>query len=394
MARVLVARTGSVVSTGGATSKSEGLETVSIVRHLKRQGHDVILYGQVIDDYSWLEQIGVKVIVPNIVGVNNEITLEAFHEKVWPSIEQLQDLRPQVWVNVAGGAYTRGVPTTQMRLLQAGIRYSGPILYANAKLRLPRVCVVTDPKCYPHEFEMTDPGGEANIPIAVLSQEHASFEKRINYSKWMIHARYSACEYWMTDGMMPRRPKNDPKFDVVIVANSHFTNPRVEGFRTSTWEKILKGFTGKTAIIGHGWEGWDNRGWLGTVPSLDDVINAMHDGWAGSMIPQKRGFNTTKIRLYALAGCAPLPHGRGEHLTYDVEGKVLDLDHPARISTRDGLTEADINRAFTFAVYHRDKIIHEVLEKTKPDFSMLDEVVDWVAAKRELNFRFGGYQKL
>lgn len=386
MATILVAKTGGAISVGRSTAKSEGFETVNVIWHLNKMGHKVILFGVVNGDTKMIED-HCQIIRPNLDGMKEDVTPGEFEERMAPALEEIRDLKPCVWINMFGGGYSRSIPTGETKMMAAAVRYSAPILYVCSKMCIPRVMVVSDPKTILREIEITR--YPQLVPAAILSQWDNVRKQSLFGSRYRVVDKHAKVEYWETQHLPINLDLSNKRYDIVVAANTHADNGKVDGGRMETWHQILDGFKGNVAICGDGWYGWEPKEqWLGVLPNRDRVHELMHQGWAGPMIPQVNGFATTKIRLKAMQGCVPIPHGRGGPLTYDLRGEIIPLDHPCRV-----LGKYDLERAFQYARNHRQEMLHMVLEKTRPDFSMLDEVVDLVQNGYTLE-GFGGMKKI
>ena len=275
------------------------------------------------------------------------------------------------------------------------VRYSAPQLYVMHKLKLKRYGIVTDPKVYKRDLEMASIWPECR-PLAVLSQESRVFNKKMYDQQYKIRAVYSGCEFWLTRDMKPREYRWPKEHPMMIAANSHVGKTGlIRHDRQGLWQEIIDACPNGTAICGTGWDWLDDQGrlrMLGTLPTMRDVLSSLSNSVAGPMIPQYPGFNSTKPRLYALAGCAPLPYGpagcRFPDWAYDRDERLLDLNSPWRFPGPKFDAKPD-----DYVEY-----IERVLDITTPDFTLLDQLIDATRSNVPVNAawyeKFGGYYKV
>ena len=312
-------------------------------------------------------------------------------ERLDPIVEKCRELNPKMVIVVEGATPTWSWPENPNCALVFAfcIRYNLPALYIIHKLNIPRISIVTDPKCYPRDSEMTTIWPNI-MPAAVLSQENATWTKIIQGKRVQFNAVASGVEFWNTTywHVPPTRELKDKV--VATAANAHFKNTRLHKHRHQAWEDVWKNWLPEhkheTVVCGKGWdkhEFFDSDVFIGVVKTHQDAWRVMSRGHYGPVLPQKEGFNSTKPRLHALVNSVPLLYGDGGYMTYDKDERILPLNHPARIRT-DGL-EGVIKRCHNI----KQEIIEEVLEKTTPDFKMLDDVIEFGPRPE-----FGGYKCL
>lgn len=365
MQTVVIARTGSpfFVTGKGASAIGED-DTQCVVERVADMGYNTVYFGHVKN--RELLRSDVKVLAPDLNGINEDSTGAEIAERLDPLVDELRRMDPVICLNVAGappswswtenpnGAFTQAF----------AVRYSCPALYMMHKLALKRALIITDPKVYPRDCEMSTCWPEI-VPCAVLSQEETVFRKTIQDVAYSVVCKYAACEFWRTQGWKRKTWQKTIPFS--ICAHSHRGNPRLGKGRDDIWPSILD--DPRFQVCGKGWEGTPQ--WAGVIPSeqLDEFIG---QGMAGPMIPQKVGFNTTKPRMYALNGTIPLLYGRGGPYTYDIDERILPLDSPFRIEK--------LSDPF-------DDCIEHVLKVTEPNWTMLEQLLEEGPNPE----KFGGY---
>lgn len=417
---VAIIRTGSpyFVSGGGASARGE-LDTDGFLRYLlTRDDLDVVFFGSIRGDYECLRDAGLHVIDIDEKWQGygpGELTFlsdEALRERFDPYVQELAAMEPVCFVESAGPtpSWSWSENPNFASVYDFAIRWSAPPLYAMHMIQAPRYTVVTDPKCYKRDLEMSLMWPEC-IPRAVLSQEDRVFDKTIGGTPYKVHAAYAACEYWFTAWLHQwvnleecfHQPDGHSGYqhDLHIAANAHLTENRLPKGRTDLWGDILRRCPpDETRVCGAGWDKhplYEERPdmFVGVLKTFEEVLTHMASGRGSPMIPQWPGFNSTKIRLHAMMGSCPYPFGGEDYfhpMTYDRKERVLSLSHPARWI--DGPPDLSSSQ--------RCDTIHLVLEKTKPNFSKLDALVDRTIESRRAGVpikfesdewlsQFGGY---
>lgn len=395
--RILVTRTGSPLYCNplgdrpGASPRGD-IDTAPLLRRLCDTYEHVAYYGDARDTELLPENLERWFDVPTkgVDCMHAHAVEQELMAHLDPVVEAVAEWRPTCVIEVSGPpstwAWVRN--PNWSTTLDYAVKWVAPQFYLYHRLQwLPRYCVVTDPKVYPRNSEMTTMW-PAVTPRAVLSQEQRTWQRKIAGVDVTTHAVYGACEYWPTYKLeqMPAVTLADSDIVWGICANAHLAEPRLPKGRTDLWTEIFDAIDMEgTRVCGAGWEKHPYYklypdAFVGsyTFPQLMKMLN---NSWMGVMIPQAPGFATTKVRLYALASCIPRMFGDGEHpMTYDRDARVLPLDHPSRFVL--GAEE-----------YPLAGVIEEVLEKTTPNYDLLDALVqepkcrwpepDWLA-------RYGG----
>lgn len=377
---IAVTRTGSPFFVSGVGSSARGdLDTEPVVRHLAARGDCDIVYFGVIRNAEALPD-NVRVIDVDARQFDRYSDDSHVEECLKPYVDQLRDMEPLCMIDLFGAVPTWSwvANPNYAMVFDFGIKYSAPALYAIHKLKLPRFGIVTDPKCYKRDMEMGSIWPEI-VPQAVLSQETLQFKKSICNTKFLCHAVYAACEYWLTDVFCPEQKEFEKTHDISIASNTHLGENRLPKGRENLWTEILERCDpASTRISGAGWEKhpfyylpeW-RESFVGVLKGFDNVLEHIGRGRGGPMIPQWPGFNSTKPRLYALMGSVPYLYGDGSSqydMTYDRDARVLPLNHPSRWVN--GPPHS----------YDAQETIELVLKNTVPDYSKLDALVDRILA--------------
>lgn len=386
---IVVAKTGAVYS-GGDTPGSKGeADTAPLLDYLTHRYPGRVAYFGLTncehtDGVQWFE--------PDLRGIDYESTGAALRERLDPVIARVNEAGGVgVVINACGWAPTWSWPDNPARatVFNPGVRYAAPALYLMHKTRSPRVCVLTDPKCYPRDGEMAT--WEHARPAALLSQSDRLMKKTVQGRPYMVRQVLSKCEYWGTYGLRtpPVLPVDERPYRVATCANGHFNEARLRGDRRETWDIILRRWLEDhacvTAVCGGGWEKHELArdmsygsadAFKGIIPTFYGMLELIGQGECGPMITQVAGFNSTKPRLHALVGSVPLFVGTDpDHPhTYDADERLLPLSHPTRV---DLSRDDDLERAAGVArTSEGQEVIQEVLAATEPDFSLLDECIE------------------
>jgi len=396
--KILLTRTGSPLYCDDtkATSPKGEADTLPFFRWLINQGHDVRYFGRVVNPENSPGQV---YSVP-LNGVDEWSSEDDIRERCEDLIEEVRLWGPVCCLDMFGYSPTWSTPKNPRfsSVQAAAIRYSLPQLLLMHELNLPRVGVVTDPKCYKRDLEMASIWPNVR-PVAVLSQEQTTIPKRMLDKQFMIHAVNAGCEFWHVWDWEPYEWLSDKRHDVVQMGHAHLKTSRIKNDgRQDIYEAWWcdREELNDPIVYGTGWEGQDVP-WGGTLPTLHDVRQVMQKSYGGPMIPQKYGFNSTKPRIHALSGSCPFIYGNdpGNPFTYDVDERILPIDHPGRIMEEESLAHY-MNR---FGRGNFEELRLEVLDKTEPDFSKLIDCIAALEAEEDTDTdawrqEFGGYQCL
>lgn len=373
---VVVIKSGSPCYVGGTGTARGDADTPAIIEHLVERGDlDVVFFGAFRGEIP-----GCRVMDPDLRGIFDPRIVFAsdadkIDERCKPYVDELRELGVACYIDSTGPEVSWSWPKNDQgaSLMISSARYGGPAKRLMHLVPSHRICVVTDPKCYPRDGEFARMWPSL-LPHAVLSQEQRVFDRRVSYVDYKIHTVRSGAEYWLTHRMEPIQ--NTGEWQVVVAANTHVTDPRVGGHgkrpqesdRALLWEEVLSRCdSSNTRICGSGWDKTaayerDPAMFVGILPTMQDVREFLSTGVCGPMITQRKGFASTKPRLYALSGSVPRFAG-----DYDCDAVLLPQDHPARWGHQS---------------YDIVETLELILERTRPNFSLLDRVVDECVAGR------------
>lgn len=396
---------------GDAEASPKGeYDTHETILYLLDAGHDVGFIGRIVGE----PDPRLKVFPLDLTGVDEMSDRDDITARMQQGLKAIREWGPTWCLNSAGPSMGRSMACEHTRSLAMACRYTGPAVVAMHELGLPRVCIVTDPKCYPKEAEMNEWAVEAT-PVAVLSQEDVTWDRVINGDKYRVTAVDSGAAYWATRRWPDRSQQNADEYTIAMCAHSHLTTSQLPQGRKDVWPRLLEPWLRHadsrelTRVCGGGWDEWAKE-WpevfVGLLDTRGDVQDFLRSGRYCPMMPQKVGFATTKVRMAAIEGNCPLFVGGGvtedgREWTYDAGYRVLDAMCPARIG--DHTIEETIAQCEEHG--NRERIVAEVMARTKPNFSKLDLVVeamdDWALARDVSAFsrpewlrEFGGYVKL
>ncbi len=405
--RVMVTRTGSPYFVQGHGTSAYGeWDTQGVVDYLRSQsGIDVCYFGPIRGGHLLDNVLALDV---DVRGFDELTSGDEIDERLEDPLAQLKEFDPQVCIEVFGATPSWSWPDNPNIAGTHGwcIRYSAPCLRAMNVLNIPRVGIVTDPKCYKRDLEMATMWKNIR-PVAVLSQEDRTFKKHMQGIDYLVHCVYSGCEFWSTAGMEQTRP--DKIFDLAVMAHTHINNPRLAKGRDAIWSHILDEWLkvdllrNSTCIIGKGWDkfsGYDPDTMIGVLKTWEAAIDHIGKGLASPMIPQWPGFNTTKPRLHTLVNSCPMLFGTGIHShTYDMDERILPLNHPARIpEDNDGKGLIRAWEGLTDEI--RQDAIDLAYKNTTPQHDLLDDLLSAFDCKPDQRpdtldpmwyLKFGGY---
>lgn len=381
MSKILVCRTGSTwhgESASFSTLTSQRNHD-AVVSTLLLAGHEVLqvgrLSGELLNTGRGARQLSWKA-GPGVLD----------HSEI---VRDIAAWKPEVWLECCGAAPTNVDPENERgSIVQAATwRYWYPAFKLLEALRLPRICVVTDCRCYPREQEIN--WYDWWRPAAILSQEETTIERRILDKQWAICAKYAAIERLRLRGIEPMPVRCDA-LGCVAVAHAHAQDKRISRGRREVWTEIGRS-TRKVAVYGEGWE-WhdcDDALEINEFLSHENIWPTLNGASCGPLVPMRHGWISPKYGEYALAGCVPLPHGRGGSLTYDASGLVVPLSHETRFESADELG-ALVELADRDYDWRCDRI-YEARERFEIDDRVLLACVEHFARRRGVDIeRFGG----
>lgn len=406
--RIMFCKTGSVLRLGetanSASPVGDQRDALGVLEYLLDAGHDVCVFGVVHNPENYMHRPNFHCIIPDVRDLDTDSLIKTVDEKYEEAAQKLIAWKPDVCVNVGGMTPTTSyLGNPWMTSTQCfAIKYVGPALYALQKAQIPRVLIINDPRNYPREQEMTF--WEYNRPVAVLSQEETSFDRTIKSKKYKVLTAYAAAENWWSYGMDEINPNSNTRHhDCLIIAHSHMRDGRLKKGRDNVWVDILGDCNFNFTLFGKDWEyfsKYDKTKMLGPCKP-GEVHEFLRNTKMGPMIPCAHGFNTGKMRMYAINGALPLLYGRGEYLTYDLYQHYIALTSNLRFTTTEDLRSL-IDR-WSKDDEGRAAVVEMLQELTRPNFKKLDSCLneislmqDWenTTLKREWINAFGGYEPL
>jgi len=320
----------------------------------------------------------------NFVGVSVPISkikqdhIEAFDRTPQTEIaESIARCMPDAttWVDITGNCPTTSVIDNPggTKVQRTGAQRVAPYLLAARLMGTRRICIVTDVRCYPVNFEMG--WWPELIPSCVLGQEQSTRTRKINREEWTYSCEYAGVENWFADGV-PVKPWNARK-ELCYLGHAHLKDVRWKKGRLDTILAMDEACPGMTY---HGYE-WEEAGIEAAEPlPVENLYEALGSRYGyGAMLSPAPGFLTTKLRKYLIAGVFPLVWSNGL-LYYDPDHRVVSENSISRIDPN--WTIDDVRR------YSESEVTYfydEMVERTSPDWSKL-----WRALDGE---DFGGYTR-
>lgn len=382
------------------SSAGEQGETEGTLRHLlERKDVRIVYFGQ----YEGEVLPGLTVVRPNIDGLNENSSAEDQYA-LWE--QDVADLTPHGpfigYINVMGYSPTFSwIDNPKFAQIQAnGVRYTGPMLNALQRFDLPRIVVNNDPRTYPKDQEMSF-GWDFTRPVALLDQCKGDSNIVVGGKQYVKRSVWARAESWAYH----IRGENTDEIPCTIIAHAHIGDGCGKGthgrLRDEAWSIILgDGVPDGCKVYGRGWEsysGYDPEVMPGPVKP-NEVMDILRRSTCCPCVSAGRGFYTGKVYVCEAQGCIPLLFGRGgEPLTWDPYEKFLPFSSAWRIYCKHDLKaqvkllrESEQLRADLRGQWH---------ELCKPDYTMLDRVVNDLLAGRDWTTEdwfmdYGGYWPL
>ena len=379
MTRVLVARTGSVWrwDTSKASPTGEQSDAVGVAKWVAEH-YDCALLGRIEGDAPG------KVFNTRDYQMPKAWRPEGYvgDQEDWSCVDRLaEDIaawEPDVLVEICGPTATMSNPNNHkdVKCLEFAVQYIYPILHVCQQLKLPRICVVNDPRNYPKDQEMSV--WEHVIPAAVLSQCDDPFYRRVDGKKYLIEPEYAGCENWWSYKWenQIQLPSSAMREFYTMIAHSHFEDGRLQkNDRNEVWSYIWpEGIPAWMHVYGNHWDKFANGkppSWHGACKP-DEVHAILQQTIAGPIIPIANNWVTAKLRQYVLNGALPLLYGKSPetNLAYDAKERYVRFDSPLRFE--DDVREC-IDR-WRDPVIRTDRIL-DLLQKTEPNFIALERAI-------------------
>lgn len=334
--RIAIMRTGTVLysDNSNASPVAGNQDVLGILRYLR--GRDVCIFGMTSGEFD------VPVFNVNMKGLDYLSPGTAFHERIDAAIAELAAWKPDICLNIAGGAPTISDPCNEWGVLSQAwaMRTVLPCLKACHVLDIPRHVVINDPRNYPKDHEMHY--WPRAMPASMLSQRERTWTRTVRGREQVCHEVYAGAENWWSYGLEPVEAERE---GIIVMAHSHLGDSRIkhrQGLLDSL-DNCLDDYD----IYGRGWEG--NPRWKGVIKQ-GEVLEVLSRYKCGPMIPIEPDFCTAKLREYALAGVHPLTVWGWERYK------------PQVIDGHWGVT------------YDRDYVEY-IRQVTTPDFSALEELL-------------------
>lgn len=356
MRPVIVSRTGSPMRFGspGRTPSGVYLESIALMEELRRGGVDAWWYGRVDGECPYP--------CVRVEGPTDEYATAAELEDQFAGPEaELRRLEPEVMITVCGSraTWTWPVNPAGAQPRQSDMRYSAPAIHALHALGLRRLCVVNDPKCFPHEGEMVE--WPEVRPVALLANETREWSAVVQGRHYWCRS-VEASTYWpcALPVAIRRRPRD------LDVAAMHLYHPAMTALtgkkkRHDAFDRVLTPLldAGRSVgVCGAKWEKYPRVSeltWPGHLDTMEEVLSFVTRGRGGFCIPQQPWHGSPKPLWYAIAGVQPLVD------------RTYPGEWPARI-------EEDAWEALERA--EREGAREWVLANRRPDFSELWRALD------------------
>lgn len=411
MNTLLICKMGSVYRTRAraASAVGEQGETEGVIHHLlKNKKIRLVYFGR----YDGEVPEGLTVINPDVSGMDEWASSEEQKKRWSNDIAALEPYAPFIgFIQVAGYSPTMSLidnpngATVQL----ASIKYSAPQLNVLMHFKIQRCMINCDPRNYPKDQEMSLLGevGDWVRPRALLDQCDAEYVTRIGGIRYCRISRYAGVELWAK--LYPYKDVEKTR-DCTIIAHAHIkdgvaaTKSTGPG-RELAWKHVLAPIddlldlsSRGLYIYGKGWQHYTGalpRNTYNGVIKPSQVEQVLAESKCGPIVAVMPRFYTGKIMVYLTQGCAPIFYGDGSEdhpHTYDPFARYLSLDSFCRIRKPGDLKI--VVDMFCRNEQYRQQYIEELLSKTRPNWSLLDELVTDLIADRDLGTRYGGYVKL
>lgn len=396
--RVMVTKSGGALSFVRHSQKSVGEsgETEGLIRGLIALGCEVAYVGVV----TGKPPPNVTVFDPDLGDWPDAYTpfdvMDGLEERYIALDRRVADWGPRALFATCGYASTTIWPKNPRHVITqwVGARYHCPPLHAAASLGIPRISVNSDPRTHPREQEMTDEWPTI-LPAALLGQCNQEGRRVVGGVPLRWKEVYAGVENWIV------RPAAEPgarEWPMAIVAHAHIKDGIRNKLRQVPLDAMLAAAkTFPMPGVGKGAQRRESyafgKGWGDDVvlnPGQVDYLLARTK--CVPMAVSQPGFYTSKMRAVLLQGCLPLLWSDGP-LTYDPDGLFVPLDdNSLRFRTSDELIEL-VKWYDTHEVMRR-RVVEWLLERTKPDYSVLGRAVAKVAdGTIRDDFELGGYRR-
>ena len=396
---VLITKIGSVCYTKEYTRTKRNLKnaargeqgtTEAVVNHLLKRGDiRVVYFGK------WYGELpeGLIYVEWENKGLGAYSLSKEQKDKFKIDIARLDKYAPfTCFVTIAGYAANNSLLDNEYQVIcqACSVRMIGPVINVLDHYKLPRIVVLNDIRNYPNEHEMTWFTPYMR-PAALLSQREREWSRIIHGKRWYISERYAAAEHWRD---FDEKTQPNKTHDCLIVGHAHMKDGKKLKHHDEAWRKILNSFLPiNFKIYGSGWEhfsGYDPK----IMPGLANADEIFSKAKTTVITITGGELYTNKARFALSKNCLPLFYGRGGPHTMDPLGKYIPLDDPSRIYEPGSLW--DVVQTYCRNPATRQNVIDRLWEKTKPDWSMLDNCINDLINGRDYNTPewradYGGY---
>ena len=230
MATILVSKTGMVLNQPGlkknTSSNGEIGETHGVMNHLVKAGHRVVYYGFAKGDLPK----GVEFVPADPEDVGFGTSLDKQMKMITRNARNVAKVKADVFLDMIGPTTGFLAKPDGRTPLHMTMRYVSPVLGAVGMLKLPRVVIKTDIRCYPNEHQMNDKWPTLR-PVAIMSQETRVKKQRVNSWKYEVHeTRCDADGWWIDAGWPKPAAVGNPEWDMTLLMHAHiqdgYTNPK------------------------------------------------------------------------------------------------------------------------------------------------------------------------
>lgn len=393
MKTILVTKTG-MSFTSRAFAKGNALgeqgDTEGVMRHLVHRGDvRVVYYGKFRGDII-SEGICHAAIQSDTEGldedsIGSESGAVLQRDLIAHDAEKLAAHEPVAFLEACGppSTFSRIDNPKGSRVLVQGIRYTAPQLGVMHALRLPRLCLVNDIRCYPRDQEMSYGWPEAR-PVALLDQVEQRFSKVVGGVPYWVHARYGALESMCH--LPPRAGEPwQRRLPCQVFMHAHVEDGfRKEGRRDSMHK--LFGEWPSMPVYGKGWE-HVFEGMSAQVLSPQRCLDEMARTLCSPCVACQRGYRSNKPYVLVSQGCIPVMYGGDE----DEFAKWPYEQVPFR-ATRPGDLE-EIARLFSLdETLYRDTLTWWK-QRLRRDTRVVDAMVNDVIDGTLVDGAYGGYER-
>lgn len=365
------------------TSVGEQGETEAMLRHLVARDVNVVYFGQWVGDHI----PEVTVVEPHIGDLDDIATAEEQRRGFQKDIESLGALDIKGFIMSCGYAPTASMidNATGASVQSVAVRCCAPALNVLNHFGMPRLLINSDPRTLPRDAEITDL--PHTRPVALLDQWNRESLIGIRGTRYKRRSIYAGIECWPDIRALPFPGVRNSS---VVVAHAHvYDGMRSGESLMDAWDEILRGTD--ALVYGKGWDLTMLRGdrFQGNV-SVHEALWVLANATSGPIVSHTPRFATLKLKTYVSQGCVPLLWSRGPH-TYDPLCRCVPRDHYLRFHSAEELRDR------TKELHSNPRIVAQSLEflqeATKPNWTVLDALVDEVLAGREPSWLdFGGYK--